>query len=53
LAAAYPATPGDFQVGAQHSSAVQEWDGKISHVAVVEGALTAQQIEDLYTASGN
>jgi hypothetical protein len=48
----YHASSGNFQIGAYDGSS-NPFDGKMAHVAVVEGALSAQQIEDLYTASGN
>jgi hypothetical protein len=48
----YGASPGTFQIGA-NSGSENPFVGKVGHVAVVEGELTAQQIADLYTASGN
>jgi hypothetical protein len=48
---AYAGTPGDVQFGARPIG--NSLDGKMAHVAVVEGGLTGTQIADLYTASGN
>jgi hypothetical protein len=48
----WDASTGNFRVGAGGAGA-NPLDGKMGHVAVVEGILTDQQITDLYAASGN
>jgi hypothetical protein len=40
-----------FRVGDEGGN--HPWDGKMGHVAVVEGGLTGTQVGDLWTASGN
>jgi hypothetical protein len=48
---AYDAAAGNYQIG-RIAGGNNPFDGKMGHVAVLESGLTAQQVEDLYTASG-